>query len=123
MKKNTAFLRPFLFSFLLIAIITSAIFIACSKSSAPPAKVVSVQVMTNTTLGNYLTDSKGNTLYFFTLDITPPSCTGGCLLEWPAFYDSLISATTLATGLNVSDFGTIVAGNGQKQTTYKGWPL
>jgi predicted lipoprotein with Yx(FWY)xxD motif len=123
MKKNTAFLRPLLFSFLLITFITSAIFIACSKSVAPAAKVVSVQVMTNATLGNYLTDSKGNTLYFFTLDIAAPSCTGGCLLEWPAFYDSLISATTLGAGLNASDFGMIVAGNGQKQTTYKGWPL
>jgi predicted lipoprotein with Yx(FWY)xxD motif len=96
---------------------------ACSKhnSSAP---VLRVQVRNNATLGNYLTDSKGNTLYFLTADIDKPSqCTGGCLTSCPAFYDSLISAATLPAGMNAADFGTIVAGNGQNQITFKGWPL
>lgn len=123
MRDNPAFLKPFLFYFLLVVLISSGVFIACSKSSNT-AKVASIQIMNNATLGNYLTDSKGNTLYVFTPDINRPSpCTGGCLTAWPVFYDSLISATTLPTGLNRADFGTVTAGNGQQQTSYKGWPL
>lgn len=42
------------------------------------------------TLGEYLTDTKGNTLYVFTDDKRlESSCTGNCLKKWPAFmYDN-----------------------------------
>jgi len=71
--------------------------------------------------GNYIVDSKGITLYMFTKDVMGDStCTGGCLNNWPVFYQEKISVTT---GLVSSDFGTITRDDGNKQTTYKGWPL
>ncbi len=71
--------------------------------------------------GNYIVDSKGITLYMFTKDAMGDStCTGGCLNNWPVFYQEKISVTT---GLVSSDFGMITRDDGNKQTTYKGWPL
>ncbi|MFZ3383719.1 MAG: hypothetical protein WA144_07330 [Candidatus Methanoperedens sp.] len=71
--------------------------------------------------GNYIVDSKGITLYMFTKDVMGDStCTGGCLNNWPVFYQEKISVTT---GLVSSDFGMITRDDGNKQTTYKGWPL
>ena len=71
--------------------------------------------------GNYLVDSRGNTLYLFTRDVAGDSkCTGGCLNSWPIFYQEQIS---ISQGLLSSDFGTITRDDGKKQTTYNGWPL
>ena len=39
---------------------------------------------------------------------------------WPAFYAENL---TLDNGLEASDFEEIILDGGQKQTTYKGWPL
>lgn len=86
-------------------------------------KIPSYTVMlgTSSTLGTYLTDAKGNTLYYFTKDTTNTSvCTGGCLAKWPAFHASQF---VVPTGLNPADFGTITRSDGTQQTTYKGWPL
>ncbi|WP_309122068.1 plastocyanin/azurin family copper-binding protein [Paenibacillus sp.] len=72
-------------------------------------------------LGAVLTDSEGRTLYFFTKDIADlNSCQGGCLTNWPIFYeDELIIPATL----NADDFGAFTRSDGEKQLTYKGWPL
>ncbi|GAP68801.1 por secretion system C-terminal sorting domain [Bacteroidales bacterium 6E] len=84
----------------------------------PPS---SIQVAENATFGKYLTDSRGNTLYFFARDAKDVSnCTGGCLDNWPVFYDENLR---VGEGLTSTDFGVIDRGNGVMQTTYKGWPL
>jgi uncharacterized surface protein with fasciclin (FAS1) repeats len=84
----------------------------------PPA---SVQIAETMTKGNILTDSRGKTLYFYTRDAKDISnCTGGCLNNWPIFYDPNLRP---GDGLEASDFGTIDRGNGVMQNTYKGWPL
>jgi uncharacterized surface protein with fasciclin (FAS1) repeats len=84
----------------------------------PPA---SVQIAENSVKGSILTDSKGKTLYFHARDAKDISnCTGGCLNNWPVFYDANLR---LGEGLDSDDFGTIDRGNGVMQTTYKGWPL
>jgi len=101
-------------------------FASCSKNSSsttPPVvpPVISVQLTNNTTLGKVLTDSAGNTLYFFSPDASGASnCTGGCLVAWPAYYHE---NPTVAAGLDTADFATITRTDGAKQTTYKGWPL
>jgi predicted lipoprotein with Yx(FWY)xxD motif len=70
---------------------------------------------------SYLTDARGMTLYYFTMDTTGDSaCTGGCVDKWPIFYAPDISTPS---ELNPSEFGTIVRSDGKKETTYKGWPL
>ncbi|MBN8824640.1 MULTISPECIES: hypothetical protein [unclassified Spirosoma] len=74
-----------------------------------------------TTLGQVLTGKDGKTLYFFSRDVAgDANCSGSCLDNWPIFYKETPS---LATGLKASDFGTITRADGNKQTTFKGWPL
>lgn len=99
---------------------------SCSKDSepAPPEKKPTVQLATSAALGAYLTDTLGNTLYYFSNDFNGQSnCAGGCLAVWPIYYagDNLAQAS-LVTGLDIADFGTITTPAG-KQTTYKTWPL
>jgi predicted lipoprotein with Yx(FWY)xxD motif len=97
---------------------------ACKKdnnNNATPPVVTGVQLSANAQLGKILTDSAGNTLYFFTIDADGSSgCTGGCLTAWPIFHTS---STKLGDGLDSKDFATIVRSDGKSQTTYKGWPL
>lgn len=99
---------------------------SCKKSAystqpPPSTPVINTKLTTNASLGAVITDSAGNTLYFFSLDANGNSaCTGGCLTTWPVFYTSSVIA---GTGLDVKDFGSITRSDGSKQTTYKSWPL
>jgi predicted lipoprotein with Yx(FWY)xxD motif len=80
-----------------------------------------VKIVQTNNLGKVLQDGQGYTLYFFTKDSKGQSvCEGGCLGVWPIYHaDNL----TVGAGLNSADFGEITRGDGEKQTTYKGWPL
>lgn len=80
-----------------------------------------VQLRETENYGTIVADSYSNTLYFFTKDADGSSaCVDGCLENWPVFY---VENPELATGLDASDFDAIERGDGQMQTTYKGWPL
>jgi len=76
-------------------------------------------------LGFYLTNGTGWTVYLFTKD-TPnsgvSSCYGQCETFWHPFQGS-IGSLSLPPGLNASSFGTITRTDGTKQITYDGWPL
>lgn len=78
-----------------------------------------VTTKNNSTIGNYLADPNGNTLYIYNTDVNNVSnCTGSCLQTWPAYIDTG-STTNLPTGI-----GTITrSDNGKKQYTYNGMPL
>ncbi|HEY4209120.1 MAG TPA: hypothetical protein VGM31_19985, partial [Puia sp.] len=109
----------------LVAFSVASMAAACSKNSNNPAPPNTpkpgVQLADDTKFGKILTDSAGNTLYFFSIDANGSSgCTGNCLTTWPVFYTN---STLLSTGLDASDFTTITRGDGKPQTTYKGWPL
>jgi len=106
---------------------------SCSKSSGygnnnnnggnnpPPAPADNIVLRTDSQFGSILTDSNGNTLYFFSPDANGNSaCTAGCLALWPVTYYASLKT---GTGLDASDFATITRSDGAKQTTYKGWPL
>jgi predicted lipoprotein with Yx(FWY)xxD motif/plastocyanin len=81
----------------------------------------SVLIQSNATLGNYLADAKGMTLYYFAKDSVGKSTTTGTVLaNWPLFNPS---AVTVPSTLNATDFGTITRDDGAKVATYKGWPL
>ncbi|NIF05170.1 hypothetical protein F3J23_06910 [Chryseobacterium sp. Tr-659] len=83
-----------------------------------------IQLRSDTSLGNILTDKEGRTLYYFANDPTAMSnCTGGCEQVWPAFNVENLSAENLGPGLNFPDFATVVTTSGKKQLTYKGRPL
>lgn len=74
----------------------------------------------NSTFGSILTDDKGHTLYFFSVDADGQSgCSGNCLLKWPIYSD-----TALSTDASINaDLDVITRSDGKMQVTYKGWPL
>jgi predicted lipoprotein with Yx(FWY)xxD motif len=72
-------------------------------------------------VGNYLTDGKGMTLYYFKKDQpNRNACAGPCLEIWPIYYAGKINA---AAGFDAKDFGEFIRPDGKKQTTFKNWPL
>jgi predicted lipoprotein with Yx(FWY)xxD motif len=76
---------------------------------------------TKADLGNFLTDAKGMTLYYYDKDTKGVSnCVGKCLENWPAYYAAQVS---VPAGLKDEDFGSIKRSDGAMQTTYKGFPL
>ena len=97
----------------------------CNNNDDAPATPEPLVTLRNSaTLGNYLTDKDGNTLYFFTRDADGTNnCTGGCAALWPVFHQASLTQDQLGTGLQLTDFAEITTAGGQKQTTYKGWPL
>jgi predicted lipoprotein with Yx(FWY)xxD motif len=82
-----------------------------------------VMIMDNSTVGPYLSDPAGMTLYVFSHD-TPGSgasaCSGTCQSLWPPFYAGTIISPT---GAPAADFSSIQRTDGSMQTTYKGLPL
>jgi predicted lipoprotein with Yx(FWY)xxD motif len=104
---------------LLATFITILALVSCSDDD--PVNIGIVTLQTDPTLGQFLVDGNGKTLYVFAKDVSGESkCTGGCLQDWPVYY-----ATTLEPGVGVdmADFSTITRSDGASQTTYKGWPL
>ena len=92
-----------------------------SPTETPVVENKKVQLKNTTNYGDILTDVDGKTLYFFSKDTKDNSvCDGGCESAWPIFYAETL---TVDDGLNVADFAEITRPDGQKQTTYKGWPL
>lgn len=87
----------------------------------PPTTANAVQLANDATFGNILTDSEGMSLYFFSRDTKGQSeCNGDCKTAWPIFYEADL---TLDEGLDAADFGVITRADGERQNTYKGWPL
>ena len=120
-------------TFAFVALMATAFFVSCSSDSdgdtppvTPPVTVVKkeISLSTSATLGSYLTDKDGRSLYFFATDANgQASCTGGCEAVWPLFNVDNLTADKLGDGLNLADFGTITTASAKKQVTYKGWPL
>ncbi|WP_343617038.1 hypothetical protein [Flavobacterium sp.] len=115
--------------FALAAVIMTTLFQSCSSDNSneptptPEAKK-EINLAASTTLGTYLTDKDGRSLYFFSTDANgQSSCTGGCEVVWPVFFVDNLTADKVGAGLTFSDFGSITTGSGKKQLTYKGWPL
>lgn len=114
-----------------VALIATTLFVSCSSDKdsdnpTPPIPELKTEVnlSTSATLGSYLSDKSGRSLYFFGTDANgQSSCTGGCEALWPSFVVDNLTADKLGAGLKLSDFGTITTATGKKQLTYKSWPL
>jgi predicted lipoprotein with Yx(FWY)xxD motif len=93
--------------------------VASPSTQATAVNNTIVLTKSNSSVGQYLTDSSGNTLYTYGADTKGVSnCTGSCLANWPA-YQLASSNTNLP-----ANFGSIKRpDNGQMQYTYKGMPL
>ena len=73
-------------------------------------------------LGNYLTDSKGMTLYIFSADTGATStCNSACAKEWPPL--TTAGAATAAGGAKPSMLGSSKRADGTTQVTYAGHPV
>jgi predicted lipoprotein with Yx(FWY)xxD motif len=94
-------------------------------------QAATLKLANSATLGNYLTDGSGKTLYLYSKDFPATSgatataavsnCTSAqCLAAWPVFHAETV---TLGTGLTAGDFGEITRADSTKQTTFRGWPL
>jgi predicted lipoprotein with Yx(FWY)xxD motif len=105
---------------------------ACGSSSS--AKTTPAAAATNATgssvtldtksgsVGTYLTDGSGRSLYEFAPDTSSMSnCTGACVSAWPPLISR--SPTTAGSGVTASDIGSITRSDGRKQVTYKSHPL
>jgi predicted lipoprotein with Yx(FWY)xxD motif len=80
-----------------------------------------VNLSTGSSLGQYLVDGSGMTLYWTTADAPGTSNISGATLSlWPVFFTPSIS---VPPSLNASDFGSITRSDGTMQTAYKQWPL
>lgn len=76
--------------------------------------------MADTSLGSVLVDGKGMTLYMFATDSPNTStCTGPCLVKWPA----LAGKPTAGSGVDDSKLGSFQRDDGSTQASYNGWPL
>lgn len=94
-------------------------------TAAPTAAVggaAKIMVAKNDTLGSFLVDDKGMTLYLYTKD-TPNTtvCYDKCATAWPPLLTT--GAPVAGDGADDSKLGTTTRKDGSIQVTYNGWPL
>lgn len=99
----------------------------CSKAASTTtttttaAAQMTVNTSSTSTLGTFLVDGKGMTLYWTTRDAVGVSnIAGATLANWPVFYAATIM---VPSSLSAANFSSITRADGTMQTTYKGWPL
>ena len=99
----------------LVFVLGGAIAVAAGAQEAPSP----LRTEQSKTLGNYLADQKGMTLYIFDRDkeVGKSACNGGCAKLWPPFAPEAGQAKA-AEPLSI-----ITRDDGAKQYAYKGRPL
>ena len=92
---------------------------AATTASGGP---VTLKVSQNATLGSFLTDQNGMTLYLYQKDTNGAStCFGGCLAAWPAL---LTNGAPVAGDPSITgQLGITTRPDGSQQVTYNGAPL
>jgi len=97
---------------------------ATATTAAAPVtgEAAQVNLGQNDTLGSFLVDDKGMTLYLFTKD-TPNTtvCYDKCATAWPPLLTT--GAAGAGEGVDASMLGTTTRTDGTVQVTYNGWPL
>ncbi len=102
-------------------IVAGAVIVVVALAGMAIAAGDAPQVKNKDGTGNYLTDGKGMTLYYFDKDKgVRNACAGPCLEKWPIYYSEQIKAPA---GSDTMDFGEFTRADGKKQSTFKGWPL
>ncbi|MCI4671436.1 MAG: hypothetical protein MRZ79_25060 [Bacteroidia bacterium] len=109
------------FNLLGFAVVLLALVTSCKEDIYGGEENLQFKLVDNNDFGKILVNQNNQSIYFFADDVTGSSnCTDGCLDAWPKVTGDVYE---LASGLYDEDFGTIDAGYGEKQITYKGWPL
>ncbi|PWT72123.1 MAG: hypothetical protein C5B60_09960 [Chloroflexi bacterium] len=79
-------------------------------------------MVSTTSLGQFLTDGSGRTLYVFEADTGDAStCSGACARAWPPVVAS--SHPSVSGSVKQSLVGTVKRTDGTTQVTYNGHPL
>ncbi len=92
-----------------------------SAPAAAPA-TAALDIAKNDTLGSFLADGQGKTLYLFLKDTPNTSnCYDACAQKWPPFISS--DKPTLGDGVNADLVGSTQRKDGSSQVTYNGHPL
>jgi predicted lipoprotein with Yx(FWY)xxD motif len=90
-----------------------------TTSSGAAVNNAVLKTATSSSVGSYLTDPNGNTLYTYSSDSSGVSnCTGSCVSAWPPYVDT---GATSGLPTNVSTLKR--SDDGKTQYTYKGMPL
>jgi predicted lipoprotein with Yx(FWY)xxD motif len=96
--------------------------IAATEPPAASSGPATVSLGQNDTLGSFLVDDKGMTLYLFTKDTPNTSaCYDKCATAWPPLLTT--DAPVADEGVDASKLGTTERTDGTVQVTYNGWPL
>jgi predicted lipoprotein with Yx(FWY)xxD motif len=94
---------------------------ASAKVTAPSGGTATVGVHTGS-IGRYLVDSQGRTLYLFEKDTgTMSTCSGACATAWPPSTTS--GHPKAGSGVNAALIGNTTRSDGSTQLTYDGHPL
>ncbi len=93
-----------------------------TEAPAAASGGATVNLGKNDTLGSFLVDDKGMTLYLFTKDTPNTSvCYDKCATAWPPLLTT--GDPVAGDGVDASKFGTTTRTDGSVQVTYNGWPL
>ena len=127
-----------LFSLAALAVVSALVLAACggssyggsnspkttSTSSAPAATSSATSLVSakSSSLGTFLVDAKGQTLYLWDADHGAMStCNGECATDWPPLTTK--SAPKAGAGVKASLLGTSKRADGTQEVTYAGHPL
>ncbi len=88
-----------------------------SQNSSNTTGNYTINVSYKSGIGNYLVDSNGMTLYYFTENVDGKTFNGPYLDFWSLFY---VSKIVVPPTLNSKDFSVVTGGNGKPQIAYKG---
>jgi predicted lipoprotein with Yx(FWY)xxD motif len=89
-------------------------------SSTAPASAETTVMLGSSSLGQFLVDGQGRTLYLFEGDKNGTSaCASACATFWPP----LAGKATAGTGVSTANLATITRADGTTQVTYFGHPL
>ena len=101
---------------------TEAVSASPTAEAAAAAAGVVVNVGKNDSLGDFLVDGKGMSLYIFTNDEPGKSnCTGDCLVKWPPLLSDTLP--TAGTGVDASKLSLVTMADGSKIVAYNDMPL
>ena len=120
-----------MFSLAALAVVSALVLAACGGSSyggngspstsstSTPSSATSVISAKSSSLGTFLVDSKGRTLYLWDADRGAMStCNGECATDWPPLTTK--TAPKAGAGVKASLLGTSKRSDGTKEVTYAG---
>src|SRR5258705_13525938 len=99
--------------------------IACGGSDTSTTQAPALKLATSATLGSYLVDGNGRSLYYFGKDLPASgtnaavsNCSGGCAAALPHF----LPRRSPLPGVSAGRAGAITPPGGSKHTSLHSWP-